>query len=235
MAVRGVDIVQHRTQKVQRRGRRANVAARCPLEYLMGRFTTDLRLVTCAGALSLLAGCAALGGGTPQLDTFVLRAPRIESPGARSRMQILIAEPAALKALDSENIVIKPDPDSIEYLKGAQWADRLTRLVQVRLAESFQRGGRFAGVGTPGQGLAIDYQVLTEIRAFGVRVDGGARAEVDVFVKLLNDRNGTVRASRNFTASVPVGGSGNDAYARALNEAFGRVAAEIVDWTNKSI
>jgi cholesterol transport system auxiliary component len=234
-AAPGVDIVRHHPQKVHKRGRPATVAARYPLEYLMGRFTKNLRLATFAGAMSLLAGCAVLGGGTPQLDTFVLRAPNMESRAGRGRLQILIAEPAALKPLDSENIVIKPGPDSIEYLKGAQWADRLTRLVQVRLAETFQRGGSIAGVGTPGQGLAIDYQVVTEIRAFEVRVDGAARAEADIFVKLLNDRNGTVRAARSFTASVPVGSSGNDAYARALNEAFGRVAAEIVDWTNASI
>ncbi len=201
----------------------------------MGRFSDSLRHVVAAGSLVLLAGCAALTGSTPSLDTYELSAPRIESRSPRGRTQILIAEPSALKALDSENIVIKPAPDSVEYLKGAQWADRLPRIVQARLAETFQRGSGFAGVGRPGEGLAIDYQVVSELRAFEVRVEGGSRAEVDVFVKILNDRNGTVRSARNFTASVPVGGAGNDAYARALNAAFGRVATEIVDWTVSAI
>mgnify|MGYP001262149902 FL=1 len=236
MAVRGVDIACDRPQKVHLRGMRAMVAARYPLESFMGRFTRNLRLLSCAGALSLLAGCGSLlTGPTPQLDTFELTAPQLESRSVRSRMQILVAEPSALKSLDSQNILIEVAPGEIAYLKGAQWADRLPRIVQARLADAFQRGGGFAGVGRPGEGLAIDYQVVMELRTFGVRVSGGQRAEVDIFVKLLNDRNGTVRAARNFTASVPVGGGDNDAYVRAINAAFATVARDIVNWTASTL
>ena len=181
-----------------------------------------------------LPGCAALGGSPPPLDTYELSAPSVDGAG-RSRAQILVAEPSALKALDGENIVIKPAPGVIQYLKGAQWADRLPRIVQARLAETFQSSGGFAGVGKPGEGLAIDYQVIVEIREFEVRVDGGERAEVELFVKLLNDRNGVVRASRRFEAQAPVSGSGNDAYVGALNRAFGNAAGDIVAWTAGTI
>ena len=126
-------------------------------------------------------------------------------------------------------------PGRSSILKGAQWADRLPRIVQARLAETFQRSGSFAGVGKPGEGLAIDYQVIVEIRAFEVRVDGGEHAEVDLFVRLLNDRNGVVRASKSFTATAPVSGAGNDAYVHALDSAFGDAAGEIVRWTDSVI
>ncbi|UVK47798.1 membrane integrity-associated transporter subunit PqiC [Mesorhizobium sp. AR07] len=89
-------------------------------------------------------------------------------------------------------------------------------IVQVRLAETFQRSGSFAGVGNPGEGLAIDYQVIVEIRSFEVRVDGGDHAEVELFVRILNDRKGEVLASTCFTASAPVSGGGNQAYVSAL-------------------
>jgi len=182
-----------------------------------------------------LAGCAALpGGGPAPLDTFELSAASVNS-GSRSRRQILIAEPAALKAFDGQNIVIKPADGSIQYLKGAQWADRLPLIVQARLAETFQRSGRFAGVGKPGEGLAIDYQVITEIRAFDVQVAGGQKAVVELFVRLLNDRTGEVRAAQSFTASAPVSGSGNQAYVSALDRAFGDAAAQIVNWTGTAI
>jgi cholesterol transport system auxiliary component len=182
-----------------------------------------------------LASCAALpGGGPAPLDTFELSAPSVGAHG-HSRRQILIAQPSALKALDSQNIVIKPSVRSIQYLKGAQWADRLPLIVQARLAETFQRSGSFAGVGKPGEGLAIDYQVIVEIRSFEVRVDGGEHAEVDLFVRLLNDRNGEVRASKSFTASAPVSGSGNAAYVGALDNAFGQAAKDIVRWTDSVI
>ncbi|UVK47796.1 membrane integrity-associated transporter subunit PqiC [Mesorhizobium sp. AR07] len=181
-----------------------------------------------------LAGCAALGGKPAPLDTFDLSAPSIDAHG-HSRRQILIAQPSALKALDSQNIVIKPSDRSIRYLKGAQWADRLPLIVQARLAETFQRSGSFAGVGKPGEGLAIDYQVIVEIRSFEVRVNGGEHAEVNLSVRILNDRNGEVRASKSFTASAPVSGSGNPAYVNALDSAFGEAAKDIVRWTDTVI
>jgi len=186
-------------------------------------------------ATSLLSGCALLGSGTEPLDTYVLTAPIATPAGAaRSRTQILVGEPTALKALDGENIVIKPSAGSIQYLKGAQWADRLPRVVQSRLAEAFQSSGRFGGVGKPGEGLAIDYQVIVEIRSFEIRLDGG-RADVELMVRILNDRNGVVRASRVFNATAPAGGSGNDSFVAALDAAFARAAGEIVGWTASTI
>jgi len=193
-------------------------------------------LVIAAAALSVvLSGCALIGGGSKPLDTYELTAPATGSGNGRGSRQILIAEPSALKALDGQNIVIKPSPGVIQYLAGAQWADRLPRIIQARLAESFQRSGNFGGVGRPGEGLAIDYQVIAEVRAFEIEVGGGEQAEVEIFVKLLNDRNGVVRASRTFAANAPVAGSGNNAFVAALDRAFGEVAAAIVDWTDSII
>ena len=174
----------------------------------------------------LLSGCALLGGGSKPLDTYELTAPTAGDGQGRSRTQILIAEPSALKALDGQNIVIKPAPGVIQYLKGAQWADRLPRIVQARLAETFQRSGHFGGVGKPGEGLAIDYQVIAEIRAFEVRVDGGERAEVEMFVQAA--QRPQRRGSRASPPRRPLSGAGNDAYVAALDRAFGEAAVEIV-------
>lgn len=190
-----------------------------------------------ATVAAFAAGCAALPGGTPPpLDTYELSAPDPGTAGrSLRRTQILIAEPSALKSLDGENIVVRPSPGTIQYLKGAQWGDRLPRVIQARLAETFQRSGRVGGVGRPGEGLAIDYQVIAEVRAFEIVLGAGGGAHVDLFVKILNDRNGQVRASREFAATVPVAGQGNDAYAAALDRAFAEVATEIVRWTIGSL
>jgi len=185
----------------------------------------------------LLPGCAALpGGGPAPLDTYDLTSAAAQAEGSRrSRTQILIAEPTALKVLDGENVVIRPSAATVEFLKGAQWADRLPRIVQSRLAETMQASGRYGGVGKPGEGLAIDYQIVTEIRAFEIRVDGSARADVRLYVKVLNDRNGVVRAARTFQAQAPVGGAGNDAYVEALDSAFGQISREIASWVGSTI
>lgn len=183
----------------------------------------------------VLTGCGALGGKPAPLDTYQLSAPGPDTEQKRGSTQILIAEPSALKSLDGENIVVEPAAGSIQFLKGAQWADRLPRVVQARLAEAFQRSGQFGGVGLPGEGLAIDYQVITEIRAFQIRVSGGDQARIEIAVKILNDRNGAVRAQKTFTAVSGVSGSGNDAYVSALDRAFREAASEIVAWTARVI
>ncbi|TPJ19368.1 ABC-type transport auxiliary lipoprotein family protein [Mesorhizobium sp. B2-7-2] len=200
----------------------------------IGVVAGSLRSSAAALLVLAVAGCAALGGKPAPLDTFELSAPSLDVR-AHSRRQILIAQPSALKALDSQNIVIRPSDRSIQFLKGAQWADRLPLIVQARLAETFQRSGSFAGVGKPGEGLAIDYQIIVEVRSFEVRVNGGGHADVDLFVRILNDRNGEVRASKSFTASAPVSGSGNAAYVSALDGAFGQAATDIVHWTDSTI
>lgn len=182
---------------------------------------------------SLLSGCAAIPGfGPPPLDTYELSAPQAGEAGRRlPRTQLLVAEPSALKTLDGTQIVIKTGPAAVQYLDGAQWSDRLPRIVQARLAEAFQGTERIGGVGTPGEGLAIDYQVIADIRAFEIRVDGQPRASIKMFVRLLNDRNGVVRASRTFETSVPVNGSGGAAFVAALDAAFNAIGTEIVDWS----
>lgn len=183
----------------------------------------------------LLSGCALVGKGPAPLDTYELTAPGEATRARSGRTQILVAEPTALKALDGVNVVIRPTDGSIQYLKGAQWADRLPRIVQARLADAYQKSGAFGGVGKPGEGLAIDYQILVDVRAFEVRVNGGNRAHIELFVKILNDRNGVVRAAKTFIADAPLSGGGNTAYINALDAAFNEAAADIVRWTDGTI
>ena len=200
---------------------------KAPARVWLGQVTAVL------SSIVLLASCAVLpGGGPAPLDTYDLAAPILAIDAPRhARTQLLIAEPSALKVLDDQNIVVKTAPGTIEYLSGAQWADRLPKIVQSRLSESFEAADRFGGVGKPGEGLAIDYQIVTEIRAFEIRVGGGDRATVELFVKVLNDRNGIVRAARAFQTSVPVSAAGNGDYIAALDQAFAATASQIVAWT----
>jgi cholesterol transport system auxiliary component len=183
----------------------------------------------------LAATLVACGGGQAKNDTFGLSSvASVEGPSAKNR-QILIAQPSALKALDSEQIVIRPSPSELQYLAQAQWSDSLSKMVQAKLVQAFENTGRLGGVGRPGEGLAIDYQIATDIRSFEVQTSGADTAVVEISAKLLNDRNGTVRAQKVFRAAVPVGGSGNTAFVKALDAAFAAVTADIVAWTLASI
>ena len=175
----------------------------------------------------LLAGCSS---SIPP-DTFELSAPVNVPVKGATRAQILIPEPTAIKTLANDKIVVKTAPYAVEYLAQSQWTDRLPRMVQLRLLQAFENTGRIGAVGVPGQGLAIDYQLVMEIRRFEIDAEGGATARVDISVKALNDRNGSVKRTRIFSASAPVTGSGNGAYVSALNNAFDQISREIVVWT----
>jgi cholesterol transport system auxiliary component len=198
-------------------------------------FTKRIGAAAVLSGSLLVAACAGLGGSKAPLDTYDLAVPTVSETGKKnSKVQILIAEPQALKALDSESIVVRTSPSAIEYLGGAQWGDRLPKIVQSRLVQAFENSGRFGGVGRPGEGLAIDHQIITDIRAFEVRTNGADVATVELFVKLLNDRNGVVIASEVFKNSVTAG-SGSDAFVRALDAAFDKTASEIVAWAASEI
>ncbi len=137
-------------------------------------------------AVLLLAGC----GTTRPLDTFSLSTPKpsVSTP-SRRKLQLLVPTPTALKALDSENIVVSSAPDSIAYLKGAQWGDRLTNIVQSRLVQAYENTGAFGGIGRPGDGLAINYQVLTDLRRFGIKAYASPQEHQDI-----NDQVNTIEA-----------------------------------------
>src|SRR5690606_4365258 len=178
---------------------------------------------------STIAGC----GTTTPLDTSNLPAPQpAVSSANRKNLQLLVPPPTALKAIDSENIVVSSAPRSIEYLKGAQWGDRLTNIVQSRLVQAYENTGVFGGVGRPGDGLAINYQILTDLRSFGIQAYGsGTSAVVELAVRLMNDKTGEVRATRIFRNEVPVSGGSNSDYVKAINTAFDRTLSEVVTWT----
>lgn len=194
------------------------------------------RLLASAVALPMLlvtlAGC-----GTAPNDTFDLSAvstPVSTTASARNR-QLLIADPSALKALDSEQILVRLSGSEVQYLSKSQWSDKLTRVVQSKLVEAFEDTGRLGGVGKPGQGLAIDYQLISDVRAFEIATGGGDRGVVEISVKLLNDRNGSVKAQKVFRAEAPSSGGSSSDYVNALDNAFGRVTGEIVAWTLKEL
>lgn len=202
----------------------------------MGRGRLRRFLLTSVMVPSVCLGLAACGSKAVN-DTFDLTATVSDvttSASARNR-QLLVADPSALKALDSEQILVRVSGAEIRYLSQSQWSDRLTRVVQSKLVEAFENSGRLGGVGRPGQGLAIDFQLITDVRAFEISAEGGDRGVVEISAKLLNDRNGTVKAQRVFRAEVPSRGSDNAAYVAALDQAFARVTGDIVAWTLQSI
>jgi len=172
--------------------------------------------------------CALIKPAEAPRETFDLSAPlNFSQVRGRSQAQILVKTPTALKYIDSDRLILKPSPTIVNYLAGAQWADTVPQMVQARLVETFENTGATKATAKPGDGLVIDFQLVSDIRKFEIFDD---TATIEISIKLLTDRSGLVRQTRIFEASTIASGSTPADYVDAFNESFERVARDIVRW-----
>ncbi len=196
------------------------------------RTRVSLVVAAACAALSLPACSTLVGAGGPVPDIFDISAPTEFEASARTGAQLLVPPPVAIGALATNRIAVRPDPSRIAYYPGGVWSDELPALVQLKLIHAFENSGLAKAVGRPGESLAIDYQVLVDLRAFEIDVVGGDTAHVALGVKLLDDRTGLVRASRIFVVRLPAPGADTpEGAVAALDAATDRAMSEVVAWT----
>jgi cholesterol transport system auxiliary component len=186
------------------------------------------RLVALLVALCV-AGC--VGGGSRIEAIYTLEAPAQPAVAGATSAQILVPEPRAVAALNSERIAVRPSALTLQYYPNVAYQDTAPKVLQFVLLDTFQNTGRVQAVGLPGQSLLINYQLVTDVRAFQAETFGGSRARIEVAAKLLNDSTGRVVGTRVFSTVVPIRGDGADAAAAGLNTAIQTLASEIVAWT----
>lgn len=180
-------------------------------------------------ALLMAAGCS-----SPTAPTFDLTAPRqAVRGGGLIGGQLVVAEATALQPLEAERILVRDAAGSVSYLGGAQWADRLPRLFQARLVQTFENASRIRAVARPGEGVTGDYQLNTDLRAFQLDAATG-EAFVEVSAKLVATQPARITYARVFTARVPVASAAGPAVAQGLDQALSKVLLDIVRWVGTS-
>lgn len=203
-----------------------------------GQSAARLGLRVSALALALaLAGCGGGGGlfsKAPPTAYDLAAARDFPRRAQAARGQLIIAEPTALAGYDSEKIVVRPTPAEAAQLGDAQWQDRLPRLMQARLIQSFENATRLRAVGRPADKLATDFVLVTEVRAFEISVADGA-AVVEIAAKIVRERTGRIMAARVFRTVVPSAATEGAPAIEALNEAFGKMAKELVLWAARLV
>ncbi len=145
---------------------------------------------------------------------------------------MIVAEPSTVQALDSDRIIVRDSSGALSFVGGAQWADRVPKLVQTRLIQTFENGSRLGSVARPGERIVPDLQLNTDIRSFNIDTASGA-AVVEITTKLVGDRTGKVQRAKLFSARVPSGASDGGAAAQALDRALSQVLVEIVRWVGR--
>ena len=185
--------------------------------------------MACAGlACAGLAGCASAPPASYDL------APAASAPlKARAiRGQLVVAEPVAGGALDSERIVIRTGPEELAYLSGAQWTERLPRLVQSRMIETFENARMLKSVGRPG--MPADHALTLDLRRFEIDVTAD-QAVIEIAARITSDATGRTTAAQLFTATAPAPKTADGAAAAALDQALADIMRRIVVWTGSKI
>jgi cholesterol transport system auxiliary component len=172
---------------------------------------------------------ASCGGAPPETFDLSAAAP----PAHQLRAQIAIREPVAALDLDSQRILVRTGPETLAYLSGAQWSDRLPSLVQTRLVETFQNAHLLQSVGRAGGGVAADYSLELDIRAFELDAKT-VQANVDIAVKIVSSA-GRVVAARIFKIQTPAAGTSGADAAKALDAALSSVMTQIVAFVSAQI
>jgi cholesterol transport system auxiliary component len=192
------------------------------------------RAIYAAGAAMWLGGCSfGLLGGSPPA-TYDLIAPSIAKSRDPHSVQLTINAPVAVKTIDTEEILVKGANGRVAYFSGVVWGDRLPRLFQARLGDVFANSGGFRAILTNQDRVTGDLSLAIEIRDFEVEASqSGSEAVVDVYVKLVDERNNTVATTRRFQARTPAPTGDVAGGVQALNETFQKVALDIVAWVSK--
>ncbi|WP_425046095.1 ABC-type transport auxiliary lipoprotein family protein [Primorskyibacter sp. S87] len=170
---------------------------------------------------------------TPK-STFSSNLPRI-------KQQIVVEEPTATAAVNTDQIAVQPTPLQVQYLPQARWVDRAPLIVQALLIESFENTGKVAAVGRSAVGLRADYHVVTDLREFQAHVLTGAddkpvlRVNVRINVKIVEAYDDKIIASNSFEALEVSASDDAGDLAIAFDEALGDTMRKAVEWSIRRI
>ena len=185
---------------------------------------------------NIVAGLEKMTGGAPTAPkiTYDLRAARgFEAPGPTIKGQLVIPEPTAVAMLETQRMLFSPAkdyPGFAEFL----WADSVPKLLQARLIESFENYDiAHAPLRNLDTGQA-DFQLLIDVRRFRIAVDSDPTVEIGLSARIL-DKDGKVVAARMFDENQKLAQVEPQAAVAAFDDAFGRIARDMVAWTIHSL
>ena len=184
---------------------------------------------------SILAGLEKMtgGGAAAQKITYDLRAPQNLGPASKTiKGQLGIPEPTAVAMLETQRMLFSPAKD-VPGFADFIWADAIPKLLQARLIEGFENYDIAHAPLRTDSGQA-DFQFLIDTRRFQIAVDSEPTAEIGLSARIV-DKSGKVIASRLFEASQKLDKVEPPAAVAAFNDAFGRIAKDMIAWTVQTL
>lgn len=196
-------------------------------------------------AMATLGGCAGLGTlqQAAKPNDLYLLSPKstFNSSLPRIQKQIVVQEPTATAAVNTDQIAVQPTHLQVQYLPRARWVDRAPLIVQALMVESFENSGKVAAVGRSTVGLRADYIIVPDLREFqGIVVsesETGAtvRIEVRMNIKIIDEYDDKIIASDSFQETVMAESDQTEDLVSAFDLALGRAMRDSVEWSIRKI
>lgn len=196
----------------------------------------------CAAALSGCAGIGSLNRAAVPTDLYTLTPKSTFSAGLpRLSQQIVVEEPTATAAVDTNQVAVQPNPLQVEYLPTMRWVDRAPVIVQALLIESFENSGKVAAVGRSTVSLRPDYLIVTDLREFQARLpqDGAESEALEIHVrlnlKIVDAYSDHIVKSNSFEELALSASDEMQDIAQAFDLALGRAMRKSVEWSIRGI
>ena len=177
-----------------------------------------------------LSACA----NAPALTTYDLSSLTQVRRMPGLTLQLSIGEPSASGLLDGDRIPIRTASGPVAYLPAVQWSERLPRLIQSSLIQSFELAHPRQAVARIGDRMVADVSLKGEIRHF--EIDESSReAVVELSMQILREPDGRVIAGQIFAARLPLASLESGPAMAGLDEAFKQVAQKILIWVGREV
>jgi cholesterol transport system auxiliary component len=193
------------------------------------------RALVMAACLALSACAAALELATPDPPRLYELTPKStfadDLPAVDARLSV--EAPTATAGLNSAGIALRPTPTTLEYYAHASWVDVVPMMVQNLLIESFDNTGKIDVLSRGLVGVRADYALLVHVREFQAEYDGAGAPKVRVRLqgRLVRLPRRISLGATSQEAVVQADDTSMAAIVRAFDEAFGRAAKQLVEWT----
>jgi cholesterol transport system auxiliary component len=204
-----------------------------------------IRIFLALLAVASISGCTGLGTLTQASkpnDLYLLTPKSTFSTSLpRIQRQIVVEEPTATAAVNTDQIAVQPTPLQVQYLPRARWVDRAPLIVQSLLVESYENSGKVAAVGRSIVGLRADYVIVPDLREFqGIVVeqpDGSSivRVEVRMNIKIIDEFEDKIIASDSFQEYVISESDQTPDLVNAFDVALGKTMRDAVEWSVRRI
>lgn len=196
-----------------------------------------LRLALTLLSALLMGGCAALtsiSDATTPLQAYGLRAPA-EAPALRGSLSrdLVIETPNAGGALDTDRILIRPDPFQAAYLPRARWTDTAPVMLQGLMLRAFEDAGALRYVGRRPVGGTADYLLLSDLTDFQAEIapDGETiTTRLRLTARLVREADAAILGSRTIESTAPAASTGAEDVVAGLDAATRAALRDLTTW-----